>query len=252
VPSALQQSLGGIPRSPQPSLSVREGEFVVRSLSMPWEKALAYGLRHRIFCEELCWVPRKDNGLERDDYDRHAISLGLWDHRQQIRAYLRLIPAVGPFMLEKEFSAMVGKNHRIRKRPDTVEVSRLCVAPEARRDKLVASFGVANLSLLLYKGVYQWCLHHSVRFLYLVVETKIYRLLRSQGFPCEAIGNPVRMQDGVSAMAALLDWNEFKERNREVRPDLFQWFVRNQSGPARHRLQQLEPCLRHPVSVSHY
>lgn len=250
--SALQQSLGGILGSPQASQAVREGEFVVQPLSMQWEKVLAYGLRHRIFCEELCWVSRTENGLETDDYDRHAISLGLWDGRQRLLAYLRLIPAGGPFMLEKEFSVMVGRGYTIRKTPDTVEVSRLCVAPEARRDRLVASFGVGSLSLLLYKGVYQWSLRHAVRFLYLVVETKIYRLLRSQGFPCEAIGNPVSMPDGVSAVAALLDWNKFEERTREVRPDLFHWFVSDQSDPARNQSQRREPCLRHPVSVSHY
>ena len=228
---------------------IREGGLVVKRLDQTHEKSLAYQLRYRIFCQELGWVPPRESQLEIDEYDDHAVPFGVFDQKGRLLAYMRLIKPEVPYMLEKEFLCMVAPNHKIRKERDTVEISRVCLAPEARTEQIAGNFGVTSLSLLLYKGVYHWCLANGIRYLYLVMEKKVFRLIRARGFNCDPVGEPVVMPDGVEALAALLDWRKFEALNGRKRPKMLSWFINAQSGPARRRLPRPGPDLRHPVSV---
>jgi acyl homoserine lactone synthase len=230
---------------------IRDGGLVVKTLEEAYEKILAYQLRYRVFHQELGWVPRRESQLETDEYDNHATSFGVFDNERRLLAYMRLIKPEVPYMLEKEFSAMVGPEHEIRKESDTVELSRLCVAPEVRSDRISGNFGVGTLSLLLYKGVYHWCMAHAIRYLYLVVEKKVFRMVRAGGFPCKLVGEPVIMPDGVEAVAAILDWRDFEELNRRKRPEMLRWFLSGQSDPLQHRWQRPAPCSLRPISFSH-
>lgn len=141
-------------------------------------------------------------------------------------------------MLEREFLSLVGIKHEIRKEYDTVEVSRLCVAPEARSNVVSINFGIHRISMLLYKGVYHWCIRNNIRYLYLVVEYKIYRLLKAKGFPCKRIGEPQTMPDGVTAVATIMDWREFESLNTVKRPDMLRWFTQYQTLLVQGLLQQ--------------
>jgi acyl homoserine lactone synthase len=192
---------------------IHEQGFIVKNLTTDRERTNAYYLRHEVFCQELGWVPQRENTQERDGYDHRAIFLGVYDRRGKLLAFLRLIMPQTAFMLEREFSLLVSPEHKIRKEDDTVEVSRLCVAPEARNYKFSGNFGSQRISMLLYKGVYHWCIGRNIRYLYLVVEQKIYKLLRLKGFPCKSIGQPKTMPDGVIAVAASMDWREFEILN---------------------------------------
>ncbi len=148
-------------------------------------------------------------------------------------------------MLENEFLSLVAPEHEIRKESDTVEVSRLCVAPEARNANIRGNFGMHGISMLLYKGVYHWCIDNDIRYLYLVVEHKVLRLLCAKGFPCNLIGEPKIMPDGVAAVAALMDWREFERLNAARRPAMLRWFTQDRSTPVEARSLQPESCLQH-------
>jgi len=211
---------------PNSSILIREGKFIVKNITDSFEKIQAYYLRHRIFCQELAWVQPSADYLEIDRYDKNAVFFGVFDKfSHKLLAFLRLIIPEGVFMLEQEFSLLVEPNYIIRKKSDTVEVSRLCVAPEARDKKIIGSFGIYNISMFLYKGVYQWCIKNHVRYLYLVVEHKIYRLLRIRGFPCKMIGKPIQMDNGVVTVAAIMDWREFETLNTQKQPEIIKWFM---------------------------
>jgi N-acyl amino acid synthase of PEP-CTERM/exosortase system len=215
-------------------LFIREQDFIVKDLTTDSEKIQAYCLRHRIFCQELGWMPQRENGQERDGYDYKAVFLGVYDRRRRLLAFLRLIMPQTTFMLEREFSRLVGPEHKIRKEDDTVEVSRLCVAPEARNCKFSGHFdsqGISSesISMLLYKGAYRWCVRKDIRYLYFVVEQKIYKLLHLKGFPCKIIGRPKTMPDGEIAMAAIMDWREFEILNEIKRPKALEWFTQYRS-----------------------
>ncbi len=191
----------------------------------------AYRLRHEVFAKELRWVPLCDDGLEHDVYDAHAKHFGVFRDRKML-SYLRLVSPEHRYMLEKEFRALVSPDHDIRKASDTREVSRLCVSSDERGTKVRTSIGTIGVSMLLYRQVYQWCIPNKVRYLYLVVEYKVLRLLKMFGFPCVLVGEPTRMPDGVTAAAAIMDWREFETKNLLARPELVDWFNQDQEFQA--------------------
>jgi acyl homoserine lactone synthase len=189
---------------------------------------LAHRLRHKVFAEELGWVPCDDKGIEQDAYDGYAEHFGVF-RNTQLLSYLRLVTPTYRFMLEKEFSNLVSPGHVLRKTSDTREVSRLCVSFGERSTKIHTAIGPLGVSMFLYRCVYQWCIEFKVRYLYLVVEYKVFRLLKMLGFPCMLIGEPTKMPDGVMASAAIMDWRDFEERNFFKRPELMGWFNQYQA-----------------------
>jgi acyl homoserine lactone synthase len=184
---------------------------------------LAYELRHKVFAEELGWVQQNDNGLEQDAYDKYAEHFGVFKNTN-ILSYLRLVTPDYRFMLEKEFSNLVSPGYVLRKDSDTREVSRLCVDFDERSTRFCTDIGQLGVSMFLYRRVYQWCAEFNVRYLYLVVEYKVFRLLKMLGFPCALIGEPTRMSDGIVAAAAIMDWRDFEDRNLLQKPELIAWF----------------------------
>lgn len=220
------------------SLLIHDGGFIVKTLTDEKGKFQAYRLRHRIFAQELQWIPQREDGLERDDYDKNAVHFGVFNEHKKLLAYLRLIMPDKYFMIEREFISLVGPEHKIRKERDTVEISRLCVSPEEGNNKIFCNFGVYNASIFLFKGVYQWCIRNNIRYLYAVAEQKVYRLFCTKGFPYKLIGKPKIMQDGVIAVAVIMDWKEFEGLNIIKRPKLVNWFTQCQSTPVQWQQQQ--------------
>jgi len=212
-------------------LSFYEGEFIVKTIRDEMEKRQAYYLRYEIFSQRLKWTKGNQEMMERDEYDESAIFLGVFKKQERLVAYLRLLLPDKPFMLEKVFSMLVGTDHVIRHLDDTAEVSRLCVASGAKHDIIHCGFGVNSITLLLYKGVYHCCLSNAIRYIYLVVEPKLLRLLKIKGYPCRSIGPSKIMPDGVSAVAAMMDWREFETLSAVRNPKMLEWFIQYQQTP---------------------
>ena len=180
------------------SILMQEDGLVIKTLSDEREKIQAHQLRHRIFCDELKWVLHSRNDMESDEYDRNAVFFGVFDEGRRLVSFLRLIMPGRQFMMEKEFLSLVDPGHRIRKEQDTAEISRLCVAPEARHDRMSGNFDVHRISLILFKGVYQWCILNKIRYLYAVTEQKVSGLYCLTGFHFRPIGTPERRTDRVT------------------------------------------------------
>ncbi len=227
---------------------IREAGFVLKNLVSEDEKIQAYRLRHRIFCEELGWLPRSRSLLETDEYDKYTTSLGIFDRQHVLVACTRVASPGTPFMIEKEFSSLIDPLHKIRKENDIAEVSRSCVAPEARRLSVYGTFGACRVSMLIYKVAYQWCSVNNIRYVYTVVEPRLYRALRAQGFQMQLVGAPVTMPDGCVAMAAIIDWQEFVSVNASKRPEFAKWFATYQSAPFAEPRPQLEFYSQHQAS----
>jgi acyl homoserine lactone synthase len=219
------------------------GGISARNIGYQDEIEQAYRLRHKVFSGELAWVPATSDGREVDIYDEHAEHFGVFRNKR-IVSYLRLVMPSYRFMLEKEFSCLVSKDHEIVKTSDTCEVSRLCVSLGERGTKVDTSIGRIGVSMFLYRSAYRWCVRYGVRHLYLVVEHRVYRLLSMLGFPCSLVGEPTRMPDGVVAVAAKMDWREFEEINRSKRPALLSWFNQSQAFRGGLPQQLLEPGLQ--------
>jgi N-acyl-L-homoserine lactone synthetase len=206
------------------SIRIEEGGYVVKTIVEEDDLVKAYRLRHSVFAEELRWVPEASNELEIDEYDAHAVHFGVFDAQERLVAYVRLLTADHPFMLEREFRCVLGQDRSIRKNADTAELTRFCVDATARAQMIVTEMGVFGVFMLLFKGVYDWCLQQGIGIIYGVTEKVIHKLLTIKGYPYRMIGMPKHMPDGVVALAVILDWREFERINKVKRPELLRWF----------------------------
>jgi len=122
-------------------------------------------------------------------------------------------------MLESEFSGCLVGSHRVRKDLDTAEITRLAVDPT------IADRGLsAKLMRTIFKGMYHWCLANNIRYTYLVVESRLLRVLQRIGGPCHAIGAPVALPPAdVLSVGALLDLDEFRSAAASTRPEMLEW-----------------------------
>ena len=201
------------------AVEFREGQFIVRTLQSNEEWRQAYGLRHRVFAKRLKWVPERENGLESDMYDAWSSSIGVFSDAGRLLGLVRMTHAPVPFMLESEFSTCLVGTHLVRKEVDTAEITRLAVDPDITERGLSAT-----LMKTIFKGMYQWCLAHDVRYTYMVVENRLLRVVERLGWPCRAIGVPVALPPAeVLSIGALLDLDVFRAQAAEKRPEMLMW-----------------------------
>jgi N-acyl-L-homoserine lactone synthetase len=204
-------------------ISFFEQNFEVKNLTNLTERESAYRLRHKIFVDELKWVKPQSEGLEIDFYDDEGmVPLGVFDRLGRLIAHLRITLPQRTFMMEKEFAALI--ETPIRKTNSTVEISRVCTEAEARAMKILTPHGYTHVSMLLYKGLYCWCCKNFISKMCMVIEKKLFRLLRMSGFPCQVMGKTIIMPDGVSAVAVKIDWRVFESINEKSKPQLLAWF----------------------------
>lgn len=200
-----------------------EQNLRVKNLTSSTERENAYRLRHRIFVDELKWVKPQTDGLEIDIFDGEGIvPLGVFDQTGRIIAHLRITLPQQTFMMEKEFAALI--ETPIRKTNGTVEISRVCTERDTRTTLITNRYGNMHISMLLYKGLYYWCCQNLINDMYMVIENKLFRLLRVSGFPCRMIGKKTNMPDGVCAVAVRVNWREFESINQSSKPQLLAWF----------------------------
>lgn len=199
-----------------------QGYRITTSLNFQ-EKKQAYRLRHDVFANELKWVSPQTGDFDVDVYDTEGmVYVSVYDKTDKVIAHLRITRPDKTFMMEEVF-AMLLKENPIVKTKGSIEVSRVCTDIETRSLKISTSCGETPLSLLLYKGLFLWCENNGMSKMFMVVEKKLYRLLRMTGFPCKMIGEST-MPDGVSAVALYIDWREFKLINMEKRKAFYNWF----------------------------
>ncbi len=198
-----------------------EGRFLIKTLTEQQDLVEAYRLRHKVFVDRLQWVAASPIELEVDSYDAWAISVGLFLDNGTLAGLFRILAPPGPFMLESEFRPCLLPGYRLRKEPDTVEITRLTV-DQSIHDKGLSS----RMMLALFKGVYQWSIINEVRFLYMVVEKRFLRVLRAIGFPCEPISPAVTLPPaGAVSVAAMLDWDQFREESVRKHPEFLRWIT---------------------------
>jgi len=205
----------------QAGVDFYERDLVVKTLSTRDELEKAYRLRHKVFAETLRWVPPTEDGQEVDMYDLWGTSIGLVRHDGQLLGLARLLPASGEFMLERDLRMLLPQGHVLRKEQDTAEITRLALDP-AIRDKSLS----ARLMLTLIKGIYHWALVRDVRYFYLEVEYRFFRVLHGLGIPCDPLGLPVALPPaGALSVAATMDIAKCETVLAQKRPLLMEWMA---------------------------
>ena len=181
------------------NIELRDSEFVARNIDSddPYAMEKIYAFRHKVFSKELGWVFSLSK--ERDDYDDTAVHFAVFSDSGDIVGYSRLNLAEGGFMLEKEFSDLIGDTYSIRKESDTVEGSRFTVIPELRRSK--SGFKVSEL---LCKTMCRWCRINGIRYWYLVMD-KLYLDFLQRFFSIQQVGVTREYQPGLISVVAFID-----------------------------------------------
>ena len=201
-----------------------EDGYQAKSIYLPTDLIKSYALRYQIFVNELNWVPANKKEVEIDRYDKgQTIPIGVFDANGEIAAYLRITRPGQLFMMEEVWPELLNKP--IVKTRKTVEVSRVCVAAAYRKKKIRTEFGQYFISLFLYKGLYTWSRSNNVDELCMVIEYKLYRLLKMTGFPCQLLGDPKIMEDGVKAVAVVVNWLEFEHSSTTTNNLFLTWFM---------------------------
>lgn len=185
-------------------INFEEKGLSVRTVASENDKVAAYTLRHKVYCEHLRWVPASITGLEIDAYDQGAVHIGAFCEDGKLAATMRFVLRDAPYMLEKEFLPVLPPAYRVRKGRHTAEVTRLATLVPLERDHPANKFALD----VIFKGMYAWSMANTIRQLYFVVELPLFRLMRTRGFPVEAIG-PARcvVPGGPLCLAVLLDWD---------------------------------------------
>lgn len=199
-------------------LFFQEGDFLIKTLTTDEERAAGYRLRHDVFCDELKWVPPSPGRMEVDAYDAFAHPIGLFDERDLLVGYVRLIHSPDPFMLEKEFACLLPGDSDFRKLPNMAESTRICVEKESRK-RLVGSLSIAHL---LYKAAYNWCILNDARFFVTIIEKRYYRYLK-KFFPFVPLGKFVPLGDGVLSGIVSMDWRDFELQAGAEKPAFLEW-----------------------------
>lgn len=201
------------------AIAFYEGEFVVKTLEEPAELRQAYQLRHRVFAETLRWVPPTEDGQEMDMYDLWGQSIGILDREGKLQGLARLLPSAGPFMLEHDLRLLLPPDHIIRKERDTAEITRLAIDPDIKDRGLSA-----RLLLTMVKGIYHWAMAHDVRYLYLEVDYRFFRVLNAMAISCDPLSPPVALPPANTlSIAGIMDIVRCEEILGRKRPQVMEW-----------------------------
>jgi len=193
-------------------------------------------LRYRSYCVEKSWICRDNHpdGLEKDEYDASSTHFIAVDTKGEVVGTLRLV------LFDKQHctqSLPITKHPHIFENSlvlnNCAEVSRLVVDKKARP---------ADISLGLYRIMYQYSRDRAIDTWYIVVDTIYLKVLQKLGFPFEAIGKAGKYM-GVT-IPAKLKLETVEQHLRERNRPLYRWF---QSPP--HTIE--EPVLHEVSHFSH-
>lgn len=202
------------------SYTLQHDDYLIKCGLTKLERESIYELRADVFCDELGWVPPQANATEFDEFDKTVIDISVYTDTTSI-ACLRLHPYWGGWMINTVFKSLLPADMENLKTPETCEVSRLAVRKEFRRHRFADNSEPVDA---LYRGLFSFCLLNHIRYVYMIVSKQVFRVLRHRGLPCQRIGAPKIMDDGVIALAARLDWVEFMQTNQQLNPQRFTRF----------------------------
>ncbi|PJI42782.1 MAG: autoinducer synthase [Rhizobium sp.] len=173
----------------------------------PEEIAAMHRLRKRVFHDLLKWDVTVRDDWEVDHYDdANPIYVMSYSADGQLRGSLRLLPTLGPNMLDDTFPILLGGRPEIRS-AEIWESSRFCIEPEISQDRASNQVTIAAAELMC--GVGEIGLASGLSHIVTVTDVFLERMFRRMGCPGERIAEPHKIG---SVHAVAVAW--------EVTPDL--------------------------------
>lgn len=159
-------------------------------------------LRKRVFHDLLGWEVTVTGEAEHDDYDDAGpiYVLSYAPDAQRLRGALRLLPTLGPNMLDDTFPELLGDRPRIRS-ATIWESSRFCIEPAISQDRASNQVTVAAAELMC--GVGELGLSSGLSHIVTVTDVFLERMFRRMGCPGERLGAPRRIG---SVQAVAIAW----------------------------------------------
>ncbi len=173
----------------------------------PEEIAAMHRLRKRVFHDLLKWDVTVRDDWEVDHYDdANPVYVMSYSTEGLLRGSLRLMPTLGPNMLDDTFPILLGGRPEIRS-AEIWESSRFCIEPEISQDRASNQVTIAAAELMC--GVGEIGLASGLSHIVTVTDVFLERMFRRMGCPGERIAEPHKIG---SVHAVAVAW--------EVTPDL--------------------------------
>jgi len=151
-----------------------------------------FRLRKRVFHDLLKWDVSVRGDWEIDNYDdaNPLYVLSYSDQTGRLRGSLRLLPTLGPNMLDDTFPILLGDNPQVRS-ASVWESSRFCIDPTISQDRGSNQVTIAAAELMC--GVGELGLSSGLSHIVTVTDVFLERMFRRMGCPGERIGEPQRI-----------------------------------------------------------
>lgn len=163
-----------------------------------------FRLRAKVFGGRLGWPVTIIDGLEQDEFDRfNPVYLLVIEDDGVVSGAVRLLPAIGPTMLELAFPQLLG-GRPLQAQPDTVESSRFCIDTDIIHKSATAAASLSTYAL--FAGIVEWGMSNHYNHLVTATDLRMERVLRRVGWPLTRLGKPVAL-DGSMAIAGCLPLN---------------------------------------------
>ncbi|MBO0134240.1 acyl-homoserine-lactone synthase TraI [Agrobacterium burrii] len=157
-------------------------------------------LRAAVFGERLGWDVSITNAGERDEYDDldPTYILAVTDS-QKIVGCARLLPALGPTMLEQTFPQLLPSGS-LAASASVVESSRFCV------DTTLAAGRGGQLhlaTLTMFAGIIEWSMENGYDEIVTATDLRFERILNRAGWPMKRLGDPMAIGNTVAVAGTL-------------------------------------------------
>ncbi|HTO32528.1 MAG TPA: acyl-homoserine-lactone synthase [Pararhizobium sp.] len=168
----------------------------------PAELDAMFKLRKHVFHDLLKWDVAVRGDWEIDHYDdaNPIYVLSHSDETGRLRGALRLLPTLGPNMLDDTFPILLGDNPQVRS-ASIWESSRFCIDPMISQDRGSNQVTIAAAELMC--GVGELGLASGLSHIVTVTDVFLERMFRRMGCPGERIGDPHRIG---SVHAVAVSW----------------------------------------------
>lgn len=173
-------------------------------------------LRADVFCKRLGWDVSVEKGMERDNFDDLAPTYIIaTDNNGRVTACARLLPAVGPTMVETVFPSLL-PDGKLCAHTAMIESSRFCV--DTGTEQTRSGNSIHETTRAMFAAIIEWSLLHGFSEIVTVTDLRFERILARVGWPLRRLGSPQKI--GVTtAVAGMLstDW----ETSFRLRPDAY-------------------------------
>ncbi len=171
-----------------------------------------YRLRADVFGGRLEWdVAITDSG-ERDQYDELNPTYILATSGNKVVGCARLLPAVGPTMLELTFPQLL-RDGSLNANTAMIESSRFCVDTTLPAGRGGGQLHLATLTM--FAGIIEWSMANGYERIVTATDLRFERILNRAGWPMARLGEPVAIGNTVAVAGALpADQESFEQ----VRP----------------------------------